>query len=475
MAGFACASTIVRSTGFFRDLLDRCVIVYLDDILIFTKTREQHLRDLDAVFKRLQENRLITKGSKCEFLKQELEFLGHVVSRDGIKIDPANIKTIQEWKSLTNITELQSFLGFVNYVRRFIPNMAGITADLIPPSSRRGARVPGDAEPAFPATRSAPSQVTWLQPPRAQRERILRGARCSTRPCGSLQRIAQKLLHRHYYWPDSSNNVQQYVSSCRVCQAMKSTRQRPAGLLQPLEPPERPWQQVTMDFFMGMPAEPFGNNAVLVVVDCLTKMAHFAPCRTTITAKETAHLFISTVVRLHGIPLAIISDRDPKFTSKFWKETWAQYGTKLQFSSAYHPQTDGQTERTNQTMEQLIRTNCSDPARWEDSLAMLEFAFNNALSSTNNHSPLFFNYGMDPMVPTMTTLDNPVPRSQTFNLRLPGPSNLRPRFCGPFKIIKMVTSVTAKLLLPDDWRIHDAFHVSLLRKFMQAMTDIAWQ
>ncbi|CAI7842094.1 unnamed protein product [Closterium sp. NIES-54] len=114
----------------FRDLLDRCVIVYLDDILIFSKTRAQHLRDLDAIFKRLQENQLITKSSKCEFFKQELEFLGHVISRDGIKIDPAKIKTIQEWKSPTNITELQSFLGFVNYVRRFIPNMAGITGPL---------------------------------------------------------------------------------------------------------------------------------------------------------------------------------------------------------------------------------------------------------------------------------------------------------------------------------------------------------
>ncbi|CAI7870475.1 unnamed protein product [Closterium sp. NIES-53] len=180
----------------------------------------------------------------------------------------------------------------------------------------------------------------------------------------------QKLLHRQYYWPDSSNDVQRYVSSCRVCQAMKSTRQRPAGLLQPLEPPERPWQQVTMDFVTGMPTGPSGNDAVLVVVDRFTKMAHFAPCRTTITAEETARLFISTVVRLHGIPSAIISDRDPKFTSKLWKETWAQYGTKLQFSSAYHPQTDGQTERTNQTMEHLIRTNCPDPARWEESLAM---------------------------------------------------------------------------------------------------------
>ncbi|CAI5482830.1 unnamed protein product [Closterium sp. Yama58-4] len=121
----------LRGARYFSkiDLL-RCVIVYLDDILIFSKTREQHLRDLDAVFKRLQENRLITKGSKCEFFKQELEFLGHVISRDGIKIDPAKIKTIQEWKSPTNVTELQSFLGFVNYVRRFIPNMAGITGPL---------------------------------------------------------------------------------------------------------------------------------------------------------------------------------------------------------------------------------------------------------------------------------------------------------------------------------------------------------
>ncbi|CAI7751949.1 unnamed protein product [Closterium sp. NIES-54] len=114
----------------FRDLLDRCVIVYLDDILIFSKTRELNLRDLDVVFKRLQENCLIAKGYKCEFFKQELEFLGHVISRDGMKIDMAKIKTIQEWKSTTNVTELQSFFGFVNYVWRLIPNMAGITGPL---------------------------------------------------------------------------------------------------------------------------------------------------------------------------------------------------------------------------------------------------------------------------------------------------------------------------------------------------------
>ncbi|GJP57848.1 hypothetical protein CLOP_g17626 [Closterium sp. NIES-67] len=116
--------------GVFRDLLDKCVIVYLDDILIYSKTQEQHLKDLEQVFRRLQENRLITKGSKCEFLKSELEFLGHVVGADGIKIDPKKITTIRDWKPPTNLQELQSFLEFVNYVRRFIPNMAGITGSL---------------------------------------------------------------------------------------------------------------------------------------------------------------------------------------------------------------------------------------------------------------------------------------------------------------------------------------------------------
>ncbi|GJP76649.1 hypothetical protein CLOP_g7063 [Closterium sp. NIES-67] len=162
---------------------------------------------------------------------------------------------------------------------------------------------------------------------------------------------------------------------------------------------------MTMDFVTGMPAGSSENNAVLVVVDRLMKMAHFAPCRTTITAEETSQLFISTVVRLHVIPAAIISDRDPKFTSRFWQDTWARYGTCLQFSSAYHSQTDGRTERTNQTMEQLIQTNCRN-RKWEDVLPRLEFSYNNAPSATTNHSPFYLNYGMDPTVPISTNVES---------------------------------------------------------------------
>ncbi|GJP51388.1 hypothetical protein CLOM_g10542 [Closterium sp. NIES-68] len=106
------------------------VIIYLDDRLIYGRRREQHLKDLDAVFTLLHKNRLITKGFKCDFLKQELEFLGHIVSTKGVKIDPKKINTIQEWKSPSNIKVLQSFLGFDNYVHRFIPNMAWLSAPL---------------------------------------------------------------------------------------------------------------------------------------------------------------------------------------------------------------------------------------------------------------------------------------------------------------------------------------------------------
>ncbi|CAI7812958.1 unnamed protein product [Closterium sp. NIES-53] len=111
-------------------MLDKKFIVYLEDILVYSTTREDHLPDSEEVFRCLQQNILITKGSKCEFLQPELEFLGHVVSGEGIKIDPRKLTAISQWKPPTNITELQSFLGFMNYVRRFVPNMAGVTKPL---------------------------------------------------------------------------------------------------------------------------------------------------------------------------------------------------------------------------------------------------------------------------------------------------------------------------------------------------------
>ncbi|GJP64062.1 hypothetical protein CLOP_g21093 [Closterium sp. NIES-67] len=169
-----------------------------------------------------------------------------------------------------------------------------------------------------------------------------------------------------------------------------------------------------MDLMTGLPAGASQNDAVLVVVDRLMKMAHFAPCRTTITAEQTAKLLISTVVHLHGIPKAIVSDRDPRFTSNFWTKMWEQYGTRLYLFTAYHPLTDGQTEWTNHTMEQLIRTICTDSTQWEDSLPLMEFAYNNAPSSMTAQSPFYLNYGLNHTTPITPLIKSPAPRSQKF-------------------------------------------------------------
>ncbi|GJP31620.1 hypothetical protein CLOM_g14477 [Closterium sp. NIES-68] len=142
------------------------------------------------------------------------------------------------------------------------------------------------------------------------------------------------------------------------------------------------------------------------------ELAHFAACKTTIIAEQTAELFLTNIVRLHGIPSAIISDRGPRFTSNFWTKTWQQYGSRLHLSTVYHPQSDGQTERTNQMMEKLIRTACTDPAQWEDALPLIEFAYNNAPSATTTQSPFFLNYGIDPTTPLSPLIENPARRSQ---------------------------------------------------------------
>ncbi|GJP70384.1 hypothetical protein CLOP_g1333, partial [Closterium sp. NIES-67] len=150
---------------------------------------------------------------------------------------------------------------------------------------------------------------------------------------------------------------------------------------------------------------PSGNDAILVVVDRLTKMAHFITCQQTITAEQTAQLFPTNVIRLHGLPSAIISDRDPKFTSNFLAHLWDQFGTKLQFSSAYHPQTDGQTERVNQTMEQLIRTTCTDPSTWRNPFRCSNSRIITRPQPQPTNSPFFLNYGQDPVVPSTPTID----------------------------------------------------------------------
>src|SRR6185436_16768979 len=185
-------------------------------------------------------------------------------------------------------------------------------------------------------------------------------------------------LMKYYYWPRMNKIVYKYVTSCDECQRNKGRTHQPFGLLQPLTTPTRRWEQVTMDFIVQLPLTKKKHDAIIVFVDRLTKRAYFQPLTTTATAPEVAFIFFNTIFRYHGLPKTIISDRDAKFTSKFWKALFKHLDTRLAMSTAFHPQTDGQTERMNQTLEQMLRiyTNYKQD-NWNDLLPAAEFAYNN--------------------------------------------------------------------------------------------------
>lgn len=157
-----------------------------------------------------------------------------------------------------------------------------------------------------------------------------------------------------FHWKGIKADVENFVKQCSICQQAKHELCKSPGLLQPLPIPNGPWQDISMDFIDGLPKSE-GYTVIFVVVDRYTKYAHFMPLKHPFTASKVAKLFMDNIVRLHGIPRSIVSDRDKVFTSNFWQDVFKKCDTKLQLSTAYHPQTDGQTERINQCVEMFLR------------------------------------------------------------------------------------------------------------------------
>ena len=222
----------------------------------------------------------------------------------------------------------------------------------------------------------------------------------------------QKTLARvqqHFWWPGHTLEVRDFVISCPVCQTEKYEARAPAGQLHPLQIPEQKWTEISMDFVTGLPPTRSNCKGVLVIVDRATKMVHLCALPNEVNAAKAAQLFWETCGRLHGIPRAILSDRDPRFVSRFWQELWRIFGTKLRLSTAHHPQTDGQTEVTIRIVEQILRCMLHRQPSfrdWDELLPLVEFVINSYPNTSTGFSPFYLNFGYEPTSPLDLLLDH---------------------------------------------------------------------
>uniref|UniRef100_A0A0A9GF89 Integrase catalytic domain-containing protein n=1 Tax=Arundo donax TaxID=35708 RepID=A0A0A9GF89_ARUDO len=319
-----------------------------------------------------------------------------------------------------------------------------------------------------------------------------------------------------FYWPLMKVDVQNLVRECATCQRNKTENVHYPGLLQPLPIPDLAWSQITMDFIEGLPMSEH-KNVILVVVDRLTKYAHFLALAHPFTPSDVVKIFLDSVYKLHGLPSLIISDRDRIFTSNVWQDLFKSLGVTLRLSTTYHPQTDGQTERVNQCLENYLRCMTSmAPRKWYSWLPMAEYWYNSSYHTSLNMTPFQAVYGMPP--PHIT--ESQLPRTITEEVRqvlqqrqqatevikenlskaqarmkryadlnrsersflegdmvylkvqpyrhtslgLHNSLKLHSRYYGPFRIVQRVGNLAYRLLLPEHCNLHPVFHVSRLKK-----------
>ena len=322
-----------------------------------------------------------------------------------------------------------------------------------------------------------------------------------------------------------ATDVREYVRGCHTCQRNKSSNRHPAGKLQPIAIPHYQWEHATMDRIVGLPKTKKGHTAILVVVDKFSKMTRFAPLRTQATAADIAQAFVEHVWNSHGMPLQITTDRGTEFTNAFSKSLCKMIGTRHTKSTAYHPQTDGQTERMNKVLEDMMRHYITPKMdTWDLMLPVLEFAINHSYQESIQDAPFYLNYGKHPRMPDDIVADKPskdpraynfiknIERAMTkarscmrnaqlrqkkyadayrselqFNVgdkvwlsskNIPvkgdiGARKLYPLWIGPFPVTAKVGQVSYQLQIPEHYKMHNTFHVQLLKPVYDNLAGMA--
>ncbi|GJT50633.1 putative reverse transcriptase domain-containing protein [Tanacetum coccineum] len=336
----------------------------------------------------------------------------------------------------------------------------------------------------------------------------------------SIHPGADKMYHDlrdMYWWSGMKKDIATYVSKCLTCSKVKAEHQRPSGLLQQPDIPEWKWDKITMDFITKLPKTKSGHDTIWVIVDRLTKPAHFLAMREDYSMERLARLYIDEIVAQHGVPVLIISDRDGRFTSRFWRTLQKALGMRLDMSTTYHPQTDGQSERTIQTSEDMLRACVIDfGGNWDVHLPLVKFSYNNSYHSSIRCAPFEALYGRKCRSPVLWTeiressLIGPELVQETTDkvvlikeklkatrdrqksyadnrrkplefevgeqvllkvspwkgvMRLGKKGKLAPRYVGPFEILERIGPVAYRLRLPTELsEVHYTFHVSNLKK-----------
>ncbi|GJT07733.1 putative reverse transcriptase domain-containing protein [Tanacetum coccineum] len=413
------------------------VVVYFDDILIYSASFNEHVTYVRQVLTLLRKDSFYAATKKCVFMTPKVLFLGYVVSGDGIQVDEFKVAAVQEWPTPTTITEVWSsalvfmgvqrkayystnldipdfskvfelhttasqgswlaFLKKFTFVVKHKTTVSNRAANAL--SRRSGLLVTMRVDvPGLNVIRDMVAMDPYFSV-------VLQGVQAGEKPyfflhngflfkgnqlCipdSSLRLQIIKELHGEghvghdrtlqlvqasYFWPTMRKEVDRYVKRCRVCQVSKGTATN-AGLYMPLLVPLQALVDISMDFVLGLPRTQRGNDLIFVVVDRFSKMVHFILCKKMTYAFNVAQLFFRDVYRLHGLPYFIVSDRDTRFLSYFWHSLWKMVNTQLNFSSAYHPQTDGQTEVVNRSLGNLLRCLVGDHVKaWDQKLCQAE-------------------------------------------------------------------------------------------------------